>query len=117
MRRASSKTASASGEPVFIAQRGRASPVLVSTRAYERTQHKVEILRPLARGEADSEAGIGYDLDGALRGGYLCASRVPEEIEACGRTPKHEIEIVSARLELARQVHAQRTSSRKGDMR
>jgi phage-related protein len=30
-------------------------------------------------------------------------------------TPKNEIEIVNARLELARQIHAQRTSSRKGD--
>ena len=30
-------------------------------------------------------------------------------------TPKSESEIVNARLELARQIHAQRTSSRKGD--
>jgi len=57
------KRASASGEPVFITQRGRASAVLVSTGAYERIQHDFEILRLLARGEADIEAGVGYDLE------------------------------------------------------
>jgi len=57
------KRASASGEPVFITQRGRAAAVLVSTGAYERTQHDFEILRLLARGEADIEAGVGYDLE------------------------------------------------------
>jgi prevent-host-death family protein len=57
------KRASASGEPVFITQRGRASAVLVSAGAYERSQHDFEILRLLARGEADIEAGVGYDLE------------------------------------------------------
>jgi len=57
------KRASASGEPVFITQHGRASAVLVSTGAYERAQHDFEILRLLARGEADIEAGVGYDLE------------------------------------------------------
>lgn len=57
------KRASASGEPVFITQRGRAAAVLVSAGAYERAQHELEILRLLARGEADIAAGIGYDLD------------------------------------------------------
>jgi len=57
------KRAAASDEPVVITQRGRASAVLVSARSYERTQHEIEILRMLARGEADIEAGIGYDLD------------------------------------------------------
>jgi prevent-host-death family protein len=57
------KRASASGEPVFITQRGRASAVLVSVGAYERSQHDFEILRLLARGEADIEAGVGYDLE------------------------------------------------------
>ena len=32
-------------------------------------------------------------------------------------TPKREVEIVNARLELARQLHTQRASSRKGDTR
>jgi prevent-host-death family protein len=57
------KRASASGEPVFITQRGRASAVLVSAGAYERSQHDFVILRLLARGEADIEAGVGYDLE------------------------------------------------------
>jgi prevent-host-death family protein len=57
------KRAAASDEPVVITQRGRASAVLVSARSYERTQHEIEILRILARGEAEIEAGTGYDLD------------------------------------------------------
>jgi prevent-host-death family protein len=57
------KRAAASGDPVFITQHGRASAVLVSAGAYERTQNELEILRILARGEADIAAGLGYDLD------------------------------------------------------
>lgn len=57
------KRAAATGDPVFITQHGRASAVLVSAGTYERTQHELEILRILARGEADIEAGVGYDLD------------------------------------------------------
>jgi len=57
------KRAAASGEPVFITQHGHASAVLVSAGAYERAQHDFEILRLLARGEADIEAGVGYDLE------------------------------------------------------
>ena len=57
------KRAAASGEPVFITQFGRTSAVLVSAGAYERAQHDFEILRLLARGEADIEAGVGYDLE------------------------------------------------------
>ena len=56
------KRASATGEPVFITQHGRASAVLVSAGTYERTQRELQILRILAQGEADIEAGIGYDL-------------------------------------------------------
>ena len=52
--------------PVFITQRGRAAAVLVSAKAYQRTQHELEILRALARGEAEIEAGVGYDLDVVL---------------------------------------------------
>ena len=57
------KRASASGDPVFITQHGRASAVLVSAGAYERTQRELEILRILAHGNADIEAGVGFDLD------------------------------------------------------
>ena len=57
------KRASATGDPVFITQHGRASAVLVSASTYERTQRELEVLRILAQGEADIEAGVGVDLD------------------------------------------------------
>jgi prevent-host-death family protein len=60
------KRASASNEPVFITQRGRAAAVMVSTQTYQRTQHELDILRLLARGEAEIEAGVGHDLDDVL---------------------------------------------------
>lgn len=56
-----------SGEPVFITQRGRAAAVMVSMRAYERSQHELDILRLLARGEKEIEAGAGYELDEVLK--------------------------------------------------
>ena len=57
------KEAAATGDPVFITQHGRASAVLLSAGAYERTQRELEILRILAQGEADIQAGVGYDID------------------------------------------------------
>ena len=57
------KHASATGDPVFITQHGRASAVLVSAGTYERTQRELEILRILAQGEADIQAGVGHELD------------------------------------------------------
>ncbi|MEK6776026.1 MAG: type II toxin-antitoxin system Phd/YefM family antitoxin [bacterium] len=60
------KRVAASREPVFITQRGRAAAVIVSMEAYEHTQHELEILRLLARGEQEIEAGKGYDLDAIL---------------------------------------------------
>ena len=60
------KRASSSREPVFVTQRGRAAAVIVSPQAYERTQHELAILRLLARGEAEVEAGVGHDLDAVL---------------------------------------------------
>jgi prevent-host-death family protein len=57
------REASATGDPVFITQHGRASAVLLSAGAYERTQRELEILRILAQGEADIQAGVGYDID------------------------------------------------------
>jgi prevent-host-death family protein len=53
-------------QPVFITQRGRATAVVVSAKAYERTQHELEILRLLARGEAEIEAGTGHALADVL---------------------------------------------------
>jgi prevent-host-death family protein len=60
------KGVSASREPVFITQRGRAAAVLVSMQAYEDSQHELDILRLLARGEKEIETGIGYELDEVL---------------------------------------------------
>ena len=60
------KRAAASQEPVFITQRGRASAVMVSAQSYERTQHELAILRLLARGEVEIEAGAGHALDAVL---------------------------------------------------
>lgn len=57
------KQAAATGDPVFITQHGRASAVLMSAATYEHTQRELEILRILAQGEADVEAGSGFDLD------------------------------------------------------
>ena len=49
--------------PVVITQHGRAAAVVVSAKAYERTQHELEILRALAKGEAEIETGEGADLN------------------------------------------------------
>ena len=56
-----------SGDPVFITQRGRAAAVMVSMKAYEHSQHELDILRLLARGEKEIEAGTGYELDDVLK--------------------------------------------------
>lgn len=55
-----------SREPLVITQRGRAAAVMVSMEAYEHTQHELELLRILARGEQEIEAAKGYDLDVVL---------------------------------------------------
>ena len=60
------KRLSLAGEPLIITQRGRAAAVMVSIEAYEHSQHELEILRLLARGEKEIEAGKGYDLDTIL---------------------------------------------------
>lgn len=53
-------------EPLIITQRGRAAAVMVSVEDYEHSQHELELLRLLARGEKEIEAGKGYDLDVVL---------------------------------------------------
>lgn len=57
----------ASKEPVFITQRGRAAAVMISMEVYETSQHELDILRLLARGEKEIEAGIGYEMDEVLK--------------------------------------------------
>ncbi|MDO9579076.1 MAG: type II toxin-antitoxin system Phd/YefM family antitoxin [Bacteroidales bacterium] len=56
-----------SREPVFITQRGRAAAVMVSMQLYEESQHELDILRLLARGEKEIEAGVGYELEDVLK--------------------------------------------------
>ena len=56
-----------SGDPVFITQRGRATAVMVSMKAYEHSQHELDILRLLARGEKEIEGGTGYEFDDVLK--------------------------------------------------
>jgi len=58
---------SSSGEPVFITQRGRAAAVMVSMQVYEKSQHELDLLRLLARGEKEIELGVGYDLEDGLK--------------------------------------------------
>ncbi len=58
--------ASTTREPIVITQRGRPAAVMVSVETYERGQHELELLRLLARGEREIEAGEGTDLDEVL---------------------------------------------------
>jgi prevent-host-death family protein len=53
-------------EPLIITQRGRATAVIIGVDAYEKIEHEKEILRLLAKGDREIEAGKGYDLDSVL---------------------------------------------------
>jgi prevent-host-death family protein len=55
-----------SNAPVFITQRGRATAVLMSLDAYERSEAQRELLLLLARGEKEIAAGTGHCLDEVL---------------------------------------------------
>ena len=57
------KRVATSREPLVITQRGRAAAVMVSVEDYEHSQHELELLRLLARGQIEIETGKGYDLD------------------------------------------------------
>jgi prevent-host-death family protein len=59
--------ASATREPIVITQRGRPAAVMVGIEAYEQSQHELELLRLLARGEREIEAGEGFDLDTVMK--------------------------------------------------
>jgi prevent-host-death family protein len=60
------KNAKNSNQPLFITQRGRATAVLMSLDAYQRSETEREILRRLARGEKEIAAGMGHSLDEVL---------------------------------------------------
>jgi prevent-host-death family protein len=55
--------ASTTREPIVITQRGRPAAVMIGIEAYEHSQHELELLRLLAQGEKEIEAGKGCDLD------------------------------------------------------
>jgi prevent-host-death family protein len=55
-----------STEPLIITQRGRAAAVLLGIEAFEKSERDKEILRLLAQGEKEIDAGEGYDLDAVL---------------------------------------------------
>jgi len=55
-----------SNKPLFITQRGRATAVLMSLDAYERSEAERELLLLLARGEKEIAAGVGHSLDQVL---------------------------------------------------
>ena len=53
--------------PCFITQRGRATAVLLSLEAYERSQKEKELLHLLAVGEKELSQGKGYSLESVLK--------------------------------------------------
>ena len=61
------KRLQASGEPLVITQRGRAAAVMLSLDAYERAERERELLRLLARGEQEINAGTGYSFSEVLK--------------------------------------------------
>jgi prevent-host-death family protein len=63
------KRVRSSREPVVITQRGRASAVMLSLDAYEESAEERRILRALARGDREIQAGKGASLDAVLREG------------------------------------------------
>ena len=54
------------GGPYVITQRGRASAVLLSIEMYEKTENENTLLRLLARGQNEIDAGSGYSLASVL---------------------------------------------------
>jgi prevent-host-death family protein len=52
-----------SKKPLIITQRGRATAVLMSLDAYERSEGERELLLALARGEKQIAAGVAHSLD------------------------------------------------------
>jgi prevent-host-death family protein len=55
-----------SREPLIITQRGRAAAVMLSVESYEAAECEKELLRLLARGEREIEAGERHDLEAVL---------------------------------------------------
>jgi prevent-host-death family protein len=98
-----------SNQPVFITQRGRATAVLMSIDAFERSENQRELLILLARGEKEIASEIGHSLDSVLaddridpspkspsgpaiptasREGAQAAGKIPEVRRARDRFPR-----------------------------
>lgn len=56
-----------SPKPLVITQRGRAAAIMLSAKAYERSERERSLLRLLVRGEREIARGKGYDLDEVLK--------------------------------------------------
>ena len=54
-------------EPWIITRRGRATAILLSVEAYERSQKEHELLHLLAAGEKEIAQGKGHSLENVLR--------------------------------------------------
>ncbi len=55
------------GQPVIITQHGKPAAVVLSTEEYDRIQYKEYVLREIALGEADVEAGRVMETETAIR--------------------------------------------------
>jgi len=53
--------------PLVITQRGRAVAVIQSVNAYKKSEHEREMLRLLAAGEREIEAGKGHTLASVMK--------------------------------------------------
>lgn len=61
------KRLQSSHQPLVITQRGRAAAVLVSVEDFDKSQHEMELLRLLAKGEQEISKGRGYSLREVLK--------------------------------------------------
>ncbi len=66
-----------SKKPLVITQRGRAAAVMLTIEEYEKSEHDRELLRLLAKGEKEIEAGEGFDLDSVLAEADALLSKEP----------------------------------------
>lgn len=60
------KRLQSSREPLVVTQRGRAVAVMQSVEAYEKLARELELLRMLATGEREIEAGKGHSLESVM---------------------------------------------------
>jgi prevent-host-death family protein len=60
------KDLTSSPDPVVVTQRGRAAVVMLSAESYQKSQHELEILKILARGETEIAAGETVPMDQVL---------------------------------------------------